>query len=99
MLTPGLFVWGDFVEPPADALEFEALGKQWHWSYRFPGEDGEFGNTDIRRMSPENPMGLDPDDPAGMDDIRAIDHGRRQMPDEPWAALLRWNWRPSTRMS
>jgi len=69
MLTPGLFVWGNFVRPPEDSLRVEALGKQWHWSYRFPGEDGQFGNVDVRVMSPDNPMGLDPADPAGSDDI------------------------------
>src|SRR5690606_27925778 len=40
MLTPGLFVWGDFVTVPEEAAVVEALGKQWHWSFRFPGEDG-----------------------------------------------------------
>lgn len=69
MLVPGLFVWGDFVTVPDDAVRFEALGKQWHWSYRFPGDDGAFGKTNVRLLTPENPMGLDPEDPAGMDDI------------------------------
>jgi cytochrome c oxidase subunit II len=69
MLAPGLFAWGDFVKVPDDAMRVEALGKQWHWSYRFPGDDGQFGNTDVRQMTPDNPMGLDPEDPAGADDI------------------------------
>lgn len=69
MLTPGLFVWGNFVTVPEDALDFEALGKQWNWSYRFPGEDGQFGNTDVRAMTPDNPMGIDTSDPVGMDDV------------------------------
>lgn len=68
MLTPGLFVWGEFVTVPDDALEVEALGKQWNWSYRLPGDDGEFGRTDVRHMSVDNPFGLDPEDPAGSDD-------------------------------
>ena len=37
MLTPGLFVWGDFVTVPEDATDFEAVGKQWHWGFRLPG--------------------------------------------------------------
>src|SRR5262245_22622082 len=37
MLTPGLFVWGEFVTVPENAANFEAIGKQWHWSYRLPG--------------------------------------------------------------
>jgi len=69
MLAPGLIAWGDFVRVPDDALRVEALGKQWNWSYRFPGEDGQFGNTDVRQMTPDNPMGIDPNDPAGADDV------------------------------
>jgi len=69
MLTPGLFVWGNFVSVPDDAMEIEALGKQWHWSYRLPGEDGQFGNTDVRHMNVDNPFGMDPEDSAGQDDV------------------------------
>lgn len=69
MLTPGLLAWGDFVRVPEDAIDIEALGKQWHWSYRLPGEDGEFGTTDVRQMSADNPMGINVDDPAGQDDV------------------------------
>jgi len=69
MLAPGLIAWGDFVNVPEDAMKVEALGKQWHWSYRFPGEDGEFGDTDVRQMTADNPMGIDVEDPLGQDDI------------------------------
>ncbi len=34
MLTPGLFVWAEFVQVPEDAATVEAVGKQWHWSFR-----------------------------------------------------------------
>ncbi len=69
MLAPGLFVWARFVDVPEDALEIEAVGQQWHWSYRLPGEDGKFGNADTRLVSSANPFGLDPDDPQGQDDV------------------------------
>lgn len=69
MLTPGLFVWGEFVNVPDDAIEIEAIGQQWHWTYRLPGEDGEFGNVDPSHMSNDNPFGMDPGDPLGRDDI------------------------------
>ncbi|HUF73675.1 MAG TPA: c-type cytochrome [Gammaproteobacteria bacterium] len=69
MLAPGLIAWGDFVRVPEGAMQVEAVGKQWHWSYRFPGEDGQFGNTDVRQMTVDNPLGVDPSDPAGEDDI------------------------------
>ncbi|MBT8084082.1 MAG: c-type cytochrome [Woeseia sp.] len=69
MLAPGLWVWAKFVDVPADAQEIEAVGQQWHWSYRLPGEDGEFGTVHNRLVSLDNPFGIDPDDPNGQDDI------------------------------
>src|SRR5690606_38120402 len=68
LLAPGLFVWAKFVAMPEDAMEFEVVGQQWEWSYRFPGEDGVFGAVAARFYSGANPFGLDPDDPAGQDD-------------------------------
>ena len=59
MLAPGLFVWAKFVEVPDNAMTVEAIGQQWRWSYRFPGEDGELGKVDARLISLENPFGMD----------------------------------------
>lgn len=73
MLAPGLFAWADFVNVPEGARQVEAMGKQWHWSYRFPGEDGEFGDVSIRYASVDNPFGMDPEDPAGQDDVLVMD--------------------------
>ena len=73
MLTPGLFVWARFVEVPEDAHEVEAVGQQWHWTYRYPGEDGKFGEVDAERISADNPFGMDPDDPNGRDDVLVYD--------------------------
>jgi len=69
MLTPGLFVWAKFVDVPEDAHIVEAVGQQWHWTFRYPGADGKMGETDAERISSENPFGLDPEDPNGQDDI------------------------------
>jgi cytochrome c oxidase subunit 2 len=69
MLTPGLFVWAKFVNVPEGATEIEAIGQQWRWSYRLPGEDGEFGEVDTKLIGSDNWFGIDPDDPAGHDDI------------------------------
>ena len=79
MLTPGLFVWGDFVNVPDDAMEIEAIGQQWHWTYRLPGEDGQFGNVKAQLITNDNPFGMDPDDPLGDDDV-LIEHGEVQIP-------------------
>lgn len=69
MLAPGLFVWAKFVDMPEEAITFEVVGKQWHWMYRFPGEDGALGRSDARFINESNPFGLDPQDPTGQDDI------------------------------
>jgi cytochrome c oxidase subunit 2 len=69
MLAPGLLVWAKFVSVPEDAAVVEALGQQWHWSYRFPGKDGKLGTVDARHVSDKNPFGMNPDDPNGQDDI------------------------------
>ena len=65
MLTPGLFVWNQFVTVPEDAMEFEVVGQQWLWTFRFPGKDGVLGTSDSRNISDENPFGVNPDDPNG----------------------------------
>lgn len=89
MLAPGLIAWGDFVRVPENALRIEALGKQWHWSYRLPGDDGEFGDVDVRQMTADNPMGIDVDDPAGQDDIIITNPIAHIPEDQPIHFLLR----------
>ncbi len=69
LLAPGLFVWGQYVTVPENAAEVEVVGQQWQWSFRYPGADGVLGSTNSRNVSFENPFGLNPDDPAGQDDI------------------------------
>lgn len=89
MLTPGLFVWGDFVTVPDEAAEFEAMGKQWHWSFRLPGDDDTLGRTDVRYISPDNPLGLDPADPNGQDDRLVLGPIMHLLVNQPVKALLR----------
>ncbi|UXC37778.1 c-type cytochrome [Cupriavidus gilardii] len=69
LLAPGLFVYADYVRPPRDAMLVEVVGQQWSWGFRFPGAGGQFGTTDPRFVGPGNPLGLNPDDPNGQDDI------------------------------
>jgi cytochrome c oxidase subunit II len=69
LLAPGLVVWGQYVEVPSDATEFEAVGQQWQWTFRLPGKDGALGSSDARFITAENPFGLNPHDPKGQDDV------------------------------
>lgn len=69
MLTPGLFVWHQFVTVPDGAGEVEVVGQQWLWSFRLPGADGKLGTSETRDISPENSLGLNRNDAAALDDI------------------------------
>jgi cytochrome c oxidase subunit 2 len=89
MLAPGLFVWAQFVNVPEGAAEVEVVGQQWHWSYRFPGEDEVMGKTDVALMTVDNPFGMDPEDPAGMDDVLISDPELHLPLDQPVKLLLR----------
>ncbi len=89
MLAPGLFVWNQFVSVPADATEIEVMGQQWRWSYRLPGKDGRLGTTNARNISADNPLGLNPNDPNGQDDV-VIESGDLHLPiGKPVKVLLR----------
>ena len=53
------------------ALQVEVTGMQFAWYFRYPGADGAFGNTSLALVAPGegNPVGLDPRDTYGRDDI------------------------------
>ncbi len=52
-----------------DAILVHAVGQQFNWNFHLPGPDGEFGRRDVHLVTNSNPLGLDPNDPAGKDDI------------------------------
>ena len=89
MLAPGLFIWADVVTPPDDALEVEVLARQWNWSYRLPGDDGKLGAVDVSHTSADNPLGIDPTDPFGKDDVIVYDPVLHLEVDQPVTFLLR----------
>jgi cytochrome c oxidase subunit 2 len=89
MLTPGLFVWADFVRVPEDAAVVEVVGKQWNWSFRLPGRDNELGASDVRHLTVDNPLGVDPTDPAGQDDVIIAGPILHLPVDQPTRTLLR----------
>ena len=89
MLAPGLIVWGKFVSPPETAAVVEAIGQQWQWTYRLPGKDGQLGTTDARKISIENPFGMNEEDPYGQDDV-LIESNELHIPlGQPVKFLLR----------
>ncbi|HUE49579.1 MAG TPA: cytochrome c oxidase subunit II [Candidatus Dormibacteraeota bacterium] len=55
--------------PGKEALLVHVVGQQFSWNFHLPGPDGQFGRRDASLVSNSNPVGLDPNDPAGKDDI------------------------------
>jgi len=89
MLTPGLLVWAKFVEVPEEAHVVEAIGQQWHWTYRFPGADGKFGDVKAELITMDNPFGMVPEDPHGRDDVLVFDPEVHIPVGQPVKFLLR----------
>ncbi len=89
MLAPGLIVWHQFVTVPDGAAEQEVVGQQWRWGFRMPGKDGQLGTSDPRFIDSDNPLGVNPNDPNGKDDI-VIDGEDLHLPlGKPVKMLLR----------
>ncbi|MEW6731165.1 MAG: cytochrome c oxidase subunit II [Acidobacteriota bacterium] len=76
-------------DAPADAIQIEVTGQQFAWSFRYPGPDGKFGETKPELIKdPDNLVGIDPNDPAGKDDIQ--NGGRMVVPvNRPVKLILR----------
>jgi cytochrome c oxidase subunit 2 len=66
-------------QAPPDAVRVEVVAQQFTWNFRYPGADGKFGRTDPRLYNDADnsigarpgPLGIDPNDPAGKDDVVA----------------------------
>lgn len=54
-----------------EAMQVEVVGQQFQWYFRYPGIDAKFGVTQpgLVNAAAGNPLGLDPRDPSGADDL------------------------------
>src|SRR5262249_539995 len=71
----GQKVWAQLhlKEAPADAVQIEVTAQQFAWNIRYPGADGKFGKTGVKFVDDQtNPVGVDPQDPAGKDDVVSV---------------------------
>lgn len=91
MLAPGLVVWANFVTVPEEATEFEAMGQQWQWAFRYPGADGVMGTADTQLVTESNPFGVNMADPNGQDDVIVTAPEMHLPLYKPVKALLRSN--------
>jgi cytochrome c oxidase subunit 2 len=89
ILAPGLVVWNDFVNVPDEAWEVEVVGEQWRWTYRLPGEDDQLGTSDASLVNIKNPLGVNPNDPNGQDDLIITSNIVHIPIDKPVKMLLR----------
>jgi len=64
--------WTTRPEPDQNPLEIRVVGEQFAWNIHYPGNDKLFGKRDVKLVSATNPLGLDPDDPAGKDDVATL---------------------------
>ncbi len=76
LLGFALPLWGkrvtEFPESEKEAaLKIRAIGFQFGWYFHYAGPDGKFGRQHIRFITGSNPLGLDPTDPDGADDVLA----------------------------
>jgi len=54
------------------ALTVEVTAQQFAWNFRYAGLDGQWGKIEVKNIDDStNPVGLDPNDPAGKDDVVA----------------------------
>jgi cytochrome c oxidase subunit 2 len=72
----GDHLWSSMMPPAKEGgqIDIEVTGAQFQWYFRYPGKDGVFGKTlaqKFARPDEGNPLGIDPSDPAGHDDILA----------------------------
>lgn len=57
----------------SDAIVVKVNAEQFAWNMHYSGKDGVFGKTDIEFFDKQtNPLGIDPNDPYGKDDITTI---------------------------
>jgi cytochrome c oxidase subunit II len=75
VIAIGLPVWQEYFGAARsdDAIEIDVIAQQFFWNVRYPGPDGEFGRTRGALVDEvSNPIGLDPEDGAGKDDIYLV---------------------------
>jgi len=62
------------VPKPSEAVTIRVIAQQFAWNVQYPGPDGVFGQLKVPKAGAEanSTLELDPDDPAGKDDILSL---------------------------
>ncbi|HEX9045742.1 MAG TPA: hypothetical protein VF988_01835, partial [Verrucomicrobiae bacterium] len=75
LLGVALPIWARNVEKfptPEESTVVQIMAQQFAWNARYPGLDGKFGRQDMKLISNDNVFGVDPNDPAGKDDVQVL---------------------------
>jgi cytochrome c oxidase subunit 2 len=72
--TPVWLAYKNNVPDAGQALRVRLVAEQFAWNFQYPGKDGKFGKTDSSLISGDNPLGIDPEDPAGKDDVVTVNN-------------------------
>ena len=67
-------VWEEIHRPaPDNALTIDVSSYQFGWQMRYPGVSGKLAPMDIRKITPQNPFGTDPENPKTAQDVISND--------------------------
>jgi len=70
----GLKTWAEMTGPASDdAIRVELYSKQFDWTARYSGDDGQFGATDFNLITPSNPLGIITEEGVMLANIKITD--------------------------
>lgn len=69
---PAWKLWTSQPAKETNPLVIHMVAEQFAWNIHYPGPDGKFGRRDVSLVNATNPLGLDPSDPDGKDDVAAL---------------------------
>lgn len=64
--------WVGETPDESNSTVVQIVAQQFAWNVRYPGKDHKFGAQDMRFVTADNSFGVDPNDPAGKDDIQTL---------------------------
>ncbi len=70
LVVMGIEAWYKITGPPPEnAVVVEATAQQFNWIIRYPGKDGQLGQREFERITGDNIIGVNFEDPASHDDF------------------------------
>src|SRR5205085_1969173 len=70
--TPVWLAYKNNMPDEKKALHVRLVAEQFAWNFQYPGKDGKFGKSEASLISGDNPLGVDPEDKDGKDDLISV---------------------------